>query len=207
MARTTKKDVSAKKTAQPKKPARKRAVVRKASGPETPAEAAQRLPAAWDHPESLLSRLAQMRSDMDSLFDSITRGLGFPRFSFPRLEMPAFAGIGIADVRFEVSESDKAFEVVAELPGLADKDVDVALANGVLTVSGEKQDTREEKNMDYSVSERRYGSFMRSFRIPEGVDQDKVTSRFEKGVLTLTLPKSAAAPTQRPRKIEIGKQG
>jgi len=207
MARTTKKDVSAKKTAQPKKPSRKRAVVRKASGPETRAEAAQRLPAAWDHPESLLSRLAQMRSDMDSLFDSMTRGLGFPRFSFPRLELPGLTGAATADVRFEVSDSDKAFEVVVELPGLAEKDVEVTLTNGMLTISGEKQDTREEKNKDYSVSERRYGSFVRSFRIPEGVDQDKVTSRFEKGVLTLTLPKSAAAPTLRPRKIEIGRQG
>jgi HSP20 family protein len=207
MARTTKRDVSAKKTTQPKKPARKRVAVRTASGSRARVDAPQRLPVAWEHPESLLSRLAQMRSDMDSLFDSMTRGLGFPKFSFPRLKMPAFAGIGMADVRFEVSESDKAFEVVAELPGLADKDVDVTLANGVLTVNGEKQDTREDKNKDYSVSERRYGSFMRSFRIPEGVDQDKVTSRFEKGVLTLTLPKSTTAPTQRPRKIEIGRQG
>lgn len=119
--------------------------------------------------------------------------------------MPKFAGSTLADVRFEVSESEKAFEVIAELPGLNEKDVEVTLANGLLTVRGEKQDTREKTGNNFAVSERRYGSFERSFRLPEGIDEEKVTSRFENGVLTLTLPRRQAVQPQTPRKIEVKK--
>jgi HSP20 family protein len=192
------------------KPAKKQAVAVKRSSKKVPAKRMARggagmLPGIWEHPESLFSRLAQMRSDMDSMFELMTRGLGFPQFRLPQIEMPKFAESTIADVRFEVSESDKAFEVVAELPGLEEKDVEVTLANSLLTVRGEKQDTREQTEKDFVVSERRYGSFERSFRVPEGIDEDKVASRFENGVLTLTLPKLEAVQARTPRKIEIKK--
>jgi HSP20 family protein len=112
----------------------------------------------------------------------------------------------LADVRFEIAETDKAFEVVAELPGLEDKDVEVTLANGLLTIRGEKQDTREHQTgKNFVVSERRYGSFERSFRVPEDIDEVKVTSRIENGVLTLTLPRMKTVEARAPRKIEIKK--
>jgi len=69
----------------------------------------------------------------------------------------------------------------------------VKLANGVLTIKGEKQEEKEEKKKDYYLRERSYGSFERSFQLPEGVDTDKIEAGFKKGVLTLTLPKSAEA--------------
>jgi HSP20 family protein len=96
--------------------------------------------------------------------------------------------------------------VVAELPGLEDKDVEVTLANGLLTIRGEKQDTREHQTgKNFVASERRYGSFERSFRVPEDIDEVKVTSRIENGVLTLTLPRMKTVEARAPRKIEIKK--
>ncbi len=76
--------------------------------------------------------------------------------------------------------------------------VDVKLANGVLTIKGEKKEEKEEKEKDYYLSERRFGSFQRSFQLPEGIDEDKIQANFEKGVLTVKLPKGAEA--QKPEK-------
>jgi HSP20 family protein len=98
-----------------------------------------------------------------------------------------------------VNETDKDVKVVAELPGLEEKDVDVELADGVLTISGEKKSETEDKERRFS--DRYYGRFER--RIPiEDVDQDKVAAKFDKGVLTVTLPKSPAA-RQKVKRIAI----
>jgi HSP20 family protein len=72
-----------------------------------------------------------------------------------------------------------------------EKNVEVKFADGVLTVKGEKQEEREEKKKDYYLNERNFGSFQRSFQVPDGVDADKIEASFKKGVLTVTLPKSA----------------
>ena len=93
----------------------------------------------------------------------------------------------------DVSETDKAYEITAELPGMDEKNVEVKLANGLLTIKGEKQDEKEEKKKDYHMRERSYGSFERSFQVPDGVDADKIEANFKKGVLTVILPKSAEA--------------
>jgi len=90
-------------------------------------------------------------------------------------------------------DKEQAYEITAELPGLDQKDVEVALSNGTLTIKGEKNEEKEEKKKDYYLSERRYGAFQRSFRVPEDVDADKVAATFAKGVLTVTLPKTPAA--------------
>jgi HSP20 family protein len=90
-------------------------------------------------------------------------------------------------------EKDKEYEITAELPGLDDKNVEVKLSNGMLTVSGEKKEEKEEKKEGYYFSERRYGSFQRAFRVPEGVDADKIEASLEKGVLTIRLPKTPEA--------------
>lgn len=93
----------------------------------------------------------------------------------------------------DIAEKDKEYEITAELPGLSDKDVEVKLSSGELTIKGEKKDEKEEREKDYYLSERHYGSFVRSFRLPEGVDADKIEAAFTKGVLTVKLPKSAEA--------------
>lgn len=99
-------------------------------------------------------------------------------------------------------ERDNEFEVTAELPGLDQKDVEVKVANGALVIHGEKKMEREEKREGMFFSERRYGSFKRSFRLPENVDVDRIGASFEKGVLKVTLPKSAQA-TSEEKKIDI----
>ncbi len=99
-------------------------------------------------------------------------------------------------------ERDNDYEVTAELPGLDQNDVEVKLANGALVIHGEKKMEREEKKEGAFFSERRYGSFRRSFRVPENVDVDKIAAHFDKGVLKVTLPKSAQTKTEE-KKIDI----
>jgi len=79
------------------------------------------------------------------------------------------------------------------LPGIDEKDVEVKLSNGTLTIRGEKKEDREERERDYYLSERRYGSFTRSFHVPEGGDTTRIEAAFAKGVLTVTLPKTSEA--------------
>ncbi len=93
----------------------------------------------------------------------------------------------------DVAEKDNAYEITAELPGLDEKNIEVSLANGGLTIKGEKKEEKEEKRKDYYLKERHYGSFERSFTLPDGVDTDKIDASFSKGVLTVKLPKKPEA--------------
>jgi len=79
------------------------------------------------------------------------------------------------------------------LPGIDEKDIEVKVANGILSIKGEKQEEKEEKKKDYYLRERNFGSFERSFQVPDGVDTDKIEASFKKGVLTVTLPKKPEA--------------
>jgi HSP20 family protein len=93
----------------------------------------------------------------------------------------------------DIVEKDNAYEISAELPGMDEKDIEVKLAGGVLTIRGDRQEEKEEKKKDYYLHERRSGSFERRFRAPEGVDSDKISATFKKGLLTVTLPKGPEA--------------
>ena len=93
----------------------------------------------------------------------------------------------------DVVENDKGYEITAELPGLDEKNVEVKVANGMLTIRGEKKEEKEEKRKDYFVSERRFGSFERRFQIPPGTDVGKIEATFKNGVLKIALPKTAEA--------------
>lgn len=93
----------------------------------------------------------------------------------------------------DIAETDKAYEIVAELPGIDEDDIEVKLANGGLTIKGTKQDEKEEKKKNYYLHEHHFGAFERYFAMPEGVDRDKIEASFKKGVLTVTLPKTAEA--------------
>ena len=93
----------------------------------------------------------------------------------------------------DIVEKDGGFEVTVELPGMDEKSIEVNVANGCLTIKGEKQEEKEEKKKDYHLQERHFGSFERRFQVPEGVDASKIEANFRKGVLTVTLPKRAEA--------------
>lgn len=93
----------------------------------------------------------------------------------------------------DVVETDKGFQIAAELPGLERKDIDVALSRKVLTISGEKREAVETKGRNYLRTERSYGSFRRSIPLPSEVDASKAEALFRNGVLTVTIPRTAKA--------------
>jgi HSP20 family protein len=101
----------------------------------------------------------------------------------------------------DVTESDKSYEITAELPGMDEKNIEVNVISGGLTIKGEKKDEYEQKAKDCYVSERRYGSFERYLRLPDGVDAGKIEASFKNGILTVALPKTSEA--QQPKKIEV----
>ncbi|MBT8489461.1 MAG: Hsp20/alpha crystallin family protein [Deltaproteobacteria bacterium] len=101
---------------------------------------------------------------------------------------------------FDISESDTEYSVVAEMPGIDEKDLDVMLTDGILTIKGEKKQETDEKIETYHRIERRYGSFQRSFRVPDGVQSDKIDATYKDGILKLLIPKSE---TSEAKKIEI----
>jgi HSP20 family protein len=161
--------------------------VRKAPAPATARSA---LPDAWKC----------FRSEMDRMFD---------RFGLPSVRRmfdaePFFryeSSFGFAMPAVDVSENDKAYKITAELPGVTEKDIEVTVAGDVILLKGEKHQEREEKEKNRYLSERSFGAFQRSFALPDGVDRDKIGAEFAKGVLTLTLPKTTEAQSQ--KKIEV----
>ena len=102
----------------------------------------------------------------------------------------------------DVTEDDKAYKVTAELPGLDEKNIDIMVSGDMLTLKGEKRYEKDEQDKNRYMSERAFGSFQRSFALPESVDRDKITADLSKGVLTITLPKTAEAQRQE-KKIEV----
>ncbi len=104
--------------------------------------------------------------------------------------------------RVDVEESDEAFEVTAELPGVGKSDIDVRVSDNVVTLKGEKQSKHEMKDADIHLIERSYGSFQRSFTLPCAVDSAKVAAEFKDGVLHLNLPKAQKA-REKQKKIAI----
>ncbi len=100
----------------------------------------------------------------------------------------------------DITEDDKEYLIKAELPEVKKEDVKVAVENGVLTISGERKSEKEEKNRKYHRIERAYGSFERSFSVPDDADADKVNAEFKDGVLKVHLPKSERA---KPKQIEV----
>jgi HSP20 family protein len=137
-----------------------------------------------------------LRREIDRLFDEFRPfdwRLPSARsvFSF---EMPKLSGDDwTVAPAMDLIEKEKEYEISAELPGLDEKNIEIKVANHMLTIKGEKREEKEEKQKDYYVSERRYGSFHRSFSLPEGVDIDKIEASFAKGVLAVKLPKTAEA--------------
>jgi HSP20 family protein len=130
-----------------------------------------------------------LHREMNRLFDDVFRGFDVTPFGSDRF----FDRVGRNWPSVEVSETDKEIKVIAELPGLDEKDVKLELANGMLAITGEKKTETEDK--DRLFSERYYGRFER--RIPvEDVDEEKISAAFKNGVLTVTLPKVAQAQSK-----------
>ena len=125
--------------------------------------------------------LAALREQVNRLFDSVFRDL-------------AAAPAAAAWPSLELQEKDGAYQITAELPGLDEADVEVSLEDGVLCIRGEKKAETEDKERQYS--ERYYGRFERRLALGE-LDEEKITATFDKGVLTITAPRSPKAEAKR----------
>jgi HSP20 family protein len=131
-----------------------------------------------------------LQNEIDRLFDNFSRG-------FPTL------GNGMSNVTLptmDVAETDKDIEITAELPGLEEKDVQINVADNVLTIRGEKKAEKEQKDKNYRLVERSYGSFERSLELPDGVNVDAIKASIDKGVLKVVVPKPAPAQV---KKVEV----
>jgi HSP20 family protein len=140
-----------------------------------------------------LSPLERIHEEMDRIFDDFLQQITDDR------DVGRRAGI-LASV--DLSESDDALELAADLPGLEESDIDVTLRDGALVIRGERKHESEEKKKNYYRTERAYGSFSRTIPLPCEVEEDGVEAKFKKGVLTVHLPKSQSAKEQE-RKIAI----
>jgi HSP20 family protein len=145
---------------------------------------------------------SSFRTEMDDLFNRFSGG-------FEALALKPFSDLediwsksfrGFAPLAVEVAEDDKTYTITAELPGVDEKNIDISVQDGVLTLKGEKRELREEKSKHRYMSERRYGSFQRMFGLPKGTDVGKVEANFHNGVLTVSVPKPAATPA---RKVDV----
>jgi HSP20 family protein len=145
--------------------------------------------------EDNINPILTLHREMNRLFDDVFRG--FDVSPFGSMDRVFNGAVGWPSV--EVSETAKEVKVTAELPGLDERDIELELAGGVLSISGEKNTETESK--DRLFSELYYGRFER--RIPlEGIEEDKVSASFKNGILTVTLPKSASA-TESVKRIAI----
>jgi len=139
-------------------------------------------------PAPFFNVFAPLQREIDRVFDDFT-----PSF---------WTGSGLNEVRCKVNlaETKTGLELTVELPGLDEKDVNIDIADGLLTISGEKTFEAERKDKTFRTVERGYGAFSRSFELPPVVEADQIKATLAKGVLTVTIP---TAPKAEPKKIAV----
>jgi HSP20 family protein len=133
--------------------------------------------------------------EMEDMFDRYTRALRWPRRGSQEV-----MATGDWAPRVDIAETDKEFSIKAEIPEVKKEDVKVSVDNGVLTIKGERKQEKEEKNKKFHRVERLYGSFTRSFTLPDNVDENKIEASFKDGMLNLTIPKTAKT---KPKAIDV----
>ena len=133
--------------------------------------------------------------EMEDMFDRYTRAL-----SWPRRGSQEVVATGDWAPRVDIAETDKEFSIKAEIPDVKKEDVKVSVENGVLTIKGERKQEKEEKNKKFHRVERFYGSFTRSFTLPDNVDENKIEASFKDGMLNLTIPKTTET---KPKAIDV----
>ena len=128
-------------------------------------------------------------------FDRYTRAVGQPRAGSQEV-----VATGDWAPRVDIAETDKAFVIKAEIPEVKKEDVQVTVDNGVLAIRGERKQEKEEKGKKFHRVERYYGSFTRSFTLPDNVDETKISASFKDGVLNLQIQKTEEV---KPKSIEV----
>ncbi len=127
--------------------------------------------------------LIGLRSEINQLFENFF-GEEWPMLH--DLEMNEL----MISPKFDVTENEKSIEITAELAGVNEKDLDVSVDGNLLTIKGEKKEEVKEDKKEYHLSERRYGAFLRSLPLPDGLETDKINASFKNGVLKIVLPKN-----------------
>jgi HSP20 family protein len=146
---------------------------------------------------------ASFRYEMDRLFDDFFSPVAGEGRNFAA---PAQSAAAVLRPSIDVDETEQAYRVNAELPGLTEKDVELNLRDNVLTISGEKRSEREEEKGGRRYAERSFGRFERTIPFPAEIDAERVDAVFKNGVLTVTLPKNTKAQEQS-RRIEVRPHG
>ena len=136
-----------------------------------------------------------IQDQMSRLFEDVFGGFGSELDIFRPLR--AFDRPRGVNPNLDVSETKDEIIVQAELPGLEEKDVEVTLENDILTLKGTKEEEKKDEERNYSLVERSYGTFRRSVRLPADIDRDTVKAVFKNGVLTVALPKTTEAKSER----------
>lgn len=124
------------------------------------------------------AQITRHQDPFNTFFDTV---VSYP----PRVETHFYL-----EPRMDVADLKDRIEVKAELPGMDEKDINLSLENGILTLSGERKQEVEEKNKDYYLKETSSGSFSRSVRLPKNIDETKIDAVFKKGVLIISVPKT-----------------
>jgi HSP20 family protein len=140
--------------------------------------------------------LENLRRQVDQLFEELTFGgrrLPFVPSTFDVEPFWQRELVSSTLPAVDITEKEKSFELTAELPGMDEKNIEIKLTNGNMLIRGEKKEELEDKQKNYYLSERRYGSFERIFNLPRGVDAEHIEARFSKGILTVVLPKKPEA--------------
>jgi HSP20 family protein len=131
-----------------------------------------------------------LQREAERMFGELNRSFGMP---MPRGWLRGRAGArdesGWLVPAVDFAEKDGRYEITAELPGMDENNIEIRVVGHTVTIRGEKSEEMEDQRKDLSVSERHYGSFERSFAVPEDADVENVTASFKQGVLTVTLPK------------------
>tara|TARA_R110002020_G_scaffold5971_2_gene24583 strand:- start:251 stop:736 length:486 start_codon:yes stop_codon:yes gene_type:complete len=140
------------------------------------------------------------RKEMDAMMQ---RFFGDEASAAAKTGFPSLMTAGAVRPAIDITENDAAITLTAELPGMAEEEVDLTITDGMLTLKGEKTVSHEAKEDNSVVVERSYGAFHRSFPIPDRVDQNAIEAKFDKGVLKVTMPKKPGQETGE-RKIKIG---
>ncbi len=131
-----------------------------------------------------------LKSNMDKLFDEF---FGLDKGIWPESTLSVVPAV-------DLEETEDAFKITAELPGMTKKDIKITLENNVLSISGEKKGEKEVKEKNYHRVERSYGKFHRAFELPGAVNRDKIEAEYKDGILSISVPKTEEA---KPKQIEV----
>lgn len=144
----------------------------------------------------------QLHQQIDRLFDDAFRNFGMPSFRSPLFEPPAWPGEAAFRPNLNVSSDDKNYQITLETPGMSASDLSIEVAGDVLTIQGQKQEEKENKDRHFYRIERSYGSFQRTLALPEDSDSDAIQAKLKDGVLELTIPRKSI-PEHQVKKIPI----